>query len=987
MGSGRALPGISGPSTGPAPTGDRGILPGETPAGPMAPRQRFPARGLHVQQSWPPGRPALPRRLRADAAVALDELLRRDVRFLGDMLASVIRELAGDDAQALVEEVRRLARERRQGRHDAEPALAATIESLDDRQATVVARALGIFFDLSNIAEDRQRIRVLRDRERMRHPEPLGESLAAGVAELRSLGAPADDVQRVLDRLAVELVFTAHPSEAKRRSIRSKLRRMRRSLQQFDSTDVLPRERARHEADMRSELVLLWQTEFLRPTRPTVLDEVDRGLSIMPRLWEAVPQVHAALRRALAEQYPGHAFRVPAFLSFGSWMGGDRDGNPFVTADVTSATLVKLRDAAIDAHLARCDRLHDLLTVSANVADGGRPLEERLVGIGARWPAIAASVEPIPAHETYRRWLRMIRTRLLASRTESLADPPVEHAYRDGTDLEADLEPLLDALRRDRCLAEDSPAQAWFDLARTFGLHMTRLDVRQDARAYREIMGDILAAAGLVADATAYESLDDAGRAVLLAESLGRVGDVPEAALRPLAVDSLRLFRVLHAASLRFGPRSLGGAVVSLTRCPADVLSVLWLWRWAQGRAAAAGEPVAEADIAIVPLFEKIHDLAHAHETLAAILDVPAYREHLRGRGDRQMVMVGYSDSTKDGGYLSACCGLQNAQSHLHAAAEARGVALTFFHGRGGSLGRGGGPAARGILSLPSETLDGSLRLTEQGEVLAERYDDSEIARRHLEQVTWATLVASSVRRTEPKPEWVAIAERMAERSFAAYRELVDQPGFIGYFSQTTPIDEIETLPIASRPSRRRGERTLDDLRAIPWVFAWTQSRCMIPAWYGLGTALTDVKYDDRRAWQAICDMYRQWPFFQATIDNATLALAKADMVIAQRYSELATDDDARRRIWQRIAAERDRTRQAILDIVGGGELLATTPWFQRSIEARNPSIDPLNLIQIEFMRRRRAELDADPASPGDHHREILRLCVQGIAAGMRTTG
>jgi phosphoenolpyruvate carboxylase len=349
--------------------------------------------------------------------------------------------------------------------------------------------------------------------------------------------------------------------------------------------------------------------------------------------------------------------------------------------------------------------------------------------------------------------------------------------------------------------------------------------------------------------------------------------------------------------------------------------------------------------------------------------------------------MVGYSDSTKDGGYVAACCGLQNAQSQLHAAADARGVALTFFHGRGGSLGRGGGPAARGILSLPSETLDGSLRLTEQGEVLAERYDDPEIARRHLEQVTWATLVASSVRRSEPKVEWTALATRMAERSFAVYRDLVDQPGFIGYFSQTTPIDEIETLPIASRPSRRRGERTLDDLRAIPWVFAWTQSRCMIPAWYGLGTALTDVKYDDRRAWQAICDMYRQWPFFQATIDNATLALAKADMVIAQRYSELATDDDARRRIWQRIAAERDRTRQAILDIVGGGELLATTPWFQRSIEARNPSIDPLNLIQIEFMRRRRAELDADPASPGDHHREILRLCVQGIAAGMRTTG
>ena len=614
-----------------------------------------------------------------------DELLRRDVRFLGDMLGSVIRELAGAEAHALVEEVRRLARERRRGRHDAEPALAARIESLDERQATIVARALGIFFDLSNIAEDRQRIRVLRERERLQHPQPLGESLAAGIAELKSLGAPAEDVQQVLDRLLVELVFTAHPSEAKRRSIRAKLRRMRKSLQEFDTADLLPRERARHEADMRSELTLLWQTEFLRPTRPTVLDEVERGLSIMPRLCEAVPQVHAALRRALAEHYPEHRFHVPAFLSFGSWMGGDRDGNPFVTAAVTEATLLRLRAAAIEQHLAWCDRLHDLLTVSSHVADGAVRLAERLATLADRWPAVAAAVEPIPAHETYRRWIRMIRTRLEASRAESLSAPAAAWAYRDGGDLEADVVPLLDALRHDHCLAEDSPAQSWFDLVRTFGLHMTRLDVRQDARAYREIMADVLAAAGVVTDAAAYEAVDDATRARLLVDSLGRVGEVPEDRLRPLAVDSLRLFRTLQAASVRFGPRCLGGAIVSLTRCPADVLSVLWLWRWAQARATAAGEPVAADDIAVVPLFEKINDLAHAHDTLAAILDVAAYRDHLRGRGDRQIVMVGYSDSTKDGGYLAACCGLQNAQSRLHAAAEARGVALTFFHGRGGA--------------------------------------------------------------------------------------------------------------------------------------------------------------------------------------------------------------------------------------------------------------------------------------------------------------
>jgi phosphoenolpyruvate carboxylase len=921
--------------------------------------------------------------------VSNDDLLRRDVRLLGDMLGEVIVALAGQEALGLVEEIRTLARDRRAGRHDAERALAARIESLDTAQAECVARAFSIYFDLVNIAEDRQRVRVLRERERERSPEPIGESLAAGVAELKARGLSAAEVQQALDRLAVELVFTAHPSEAKRRSIRAKLRRMRHSLQELDRGDLLPRERSAHRAALHSELDVLWQTEFLRPTRPTVLDEVERGLSIMPRLWEAVPQVHASLRHGLAACYPGESFRIPAFLTFGSWMGGDRDGNPFVTADVTERTLLRLRSAAIDRHVDWCGRLHDLLTISIHAAQGAAPLVTRLASLATAWPDLASALEPLAPHEAYRRWVRMIRFRLERSRTTSLADPPAAGAYASGHELAADVALLVDCLQRDHGLDGHAPAAHWLDLVRTFGLHMTRLDVRQDARAYGDIMGAILAAAGRTADAATFAALDEpARRAVLIdtmpgdvAASAAALGDIPRDGLGPLAADTLLLFEVLHRAIARFGPECVGAAIISLTRSPADVLSVLWLWRWARARAAARGESVAASDIDIAPLFEKINDLTHAHETLSAILDEPCYRDHLAGRRHRQIVMVGYSDSTKDGGYLAACCGLQAAQGNLHAAAAARGVSLTFFHGRGGSLGRGGGPAARGILSLPPETLDGSLRLTEQGEVLAERYDDTEVACRHLEQVSWATLVASSVRRSEPKREWTDVADRMAERSWAVYRELVDLPGFIRYFSETTPIDDIENLPIASRPSRRRGERTLDDLRAIPWVFAWTQSRCMIPAWYGLGTALVEVKYDDRHAWQLVCDMYRQWPFFQATIDNATLALAKADMYIAQRYSELVDDADIRRPIWQRIAAERDRTRQAILDIVGGGELLATTPWFQRSIEARNPYIDPLNLIQIEFMRRRRQ-------SPDDESlRGLLRLCVQGIAAGMRTTG
>ena len=915
-----------------------------------------------------------------------DDLLHRDVRLLDSLLGQVIVDQAGEDVARLVEWIRTLAHDRRAGKQGAEAALAECIEGLDVVRARLVSEAFSIYFDLANIAEDRQRVRVLRERERDRHPEAPAESPAAAIGELKSLGFRAADVAAALERLSVELVFTAHPSEAKRRSIRSKLRRMRHALQELDRADLLPRERSRIEADVRGELAVLWQTAFLRPTRPSVLDEVERGLSLMPRLWEAVPGVYESLRRGLAEWYPGELDDVPAFLSFGSWMGGDRDGNPYVTADITSQTLHRLREEAIDRHLEQCARLHDLLTVSDELTAGSRVLAAKLDALAAAHEGLGEVLRPLAPHETFRRWIRMIRFRLEASRRLRLDGGPVPGAYPSHAAFVADAEALLAALEADRLLPDDSLPRRWVDLVRTFGLHMGRLDVRQDARAYEGIMGQILAAAG-VCGAGVYEAADAEERLALLSASLGTSETIPPASLDPLTIDTLALFELLHRAVVRFGPECLGGAIVSLTRAPADILSVLWLWRWAQGRALARGEDVAATDIAIVPLLEKIHDLAHGHETLTQILDQNDYAAHLAGRGNRQIVMVGYSDSTKDGGYLAACWGLQAAQERLHEAAAARDVKITFFHGRGGSLGRGGGPAARGILSLPSESLDGSLRLTEQGEVLAERYDDPQIAGRHLEQVTWATLIASTTRRTTPRPEWTELLEKMAARSYSIYRELVDQPGFIGYFEQTTPIEEIENLPIGSRPSRRRGDagRSLDDLRAIPWVFAWTQSRCMIPAWYGLGTALTEVKYDDRHGWQRIHDMYRQWPFFQATIDNATLALAKADMAIAQRYSELTDDADVRRRIWQRIAAERDRARQGILDIVGGGELLATTPWFRRSIEMRNPFVDPLNLIQIEFMRRRRA---APPAAPGeDEPRGLLRLCVHGIAAGMRTTG
>ncbi len=910
-----------------------------------------------------------------------NEQLRRDIRLLGDMLGEVIVEQEGRVELELVQRVRSLARDRRANVPGAEGRLAEQIAALGERDVRIVSRALSIFFDLSNLAEDKQRVRVLRRREQELSPEPLGESIGAAVAALHAAGYSASQTQAALDQLNIELVFTAHPSEAKRRSVRSRLRRMRQALQQLDRGDLLERERRRRLAEMRADMTVLWCTEFLRHTRPTVQEEVERGLSIMPRLWEVVPTIYAALRKALDELYPRQEFRIERFLHFGSWIGGDRDGHPYVTTEVTARTLSWLRNTAISLHRAAAQANFDFLTVGDRDTDVDRALRRDIAAACERWPEFAEYVGRVAPHETVRRWIKLIDWRLAHSQLAGLDEPPASGAYRSGTELQADVGRLVDSVRASLpSVATETEAQRWLDLTRVFGLHLTRLDVRQDARRYREVLAEILRQWNVTSD---FGSSDEPDRLRILQSVWDTNRTIEASSLSPLAQDTLRLFAALYEAAVKLGSDALGGHVISMARYPSDVLTVLWFWQRAQR--AARREQAPPVTLRIVPLFEKIDDLAHAPETLAAILDHPLYAEYLRGQDQRQVVMVGYSDSTKDGGYLAACWGLYQAQDAMHREAIRRGVRLTFFHGRGGSLGRGGGPAARGILSLPTDALGGSLRLTEQGEVLAERYDDPQVAYRHLEQVTWATLVASNIPGAPIRPEWQVLMNSLAERSWRAYRELVDQPDFIRYFAESTPIEEIENLPIASRPSRRTGQRTLGDLRAIPWVFAWTQNRCLLPAWYGLGTALTEIKYRDRHGWQLVCDMYQQWPFFQATIDNAALALSKADTYIGQRYSELTSDARAREQMWCLIAAECDRSRQAIRDIMGGAELLAGVPWLNRSIELRNPSIDPLNLMQIDLLRRRRAL--PDDAPDAERLRDLLRLTVQGIAAGMRTTG
>ena len=448
------------------------------------------------------------------------------------------------------------------------------------------------------------------------------------------------------------------------------------------------------------------------------------------------------------------------------------------------------------------------------------------------------------------------------------------------------------------------------------------------------------------------------------------------------------MFKLLVRIVRAHGPERLGGHVISMTHEPSDLLAVLWFWRWAW-KATPGDDSRPLVYLPIIPLFETIEDLRRGPEVLDALLKVPAYHEYLQTsplREPTQVVMVGYSDSTKDGGYLAACWGLFRVQSRLAEVACQQGLKLVIFHGRGGALGRGGGPAARAILSLPPNSVDCSLRMTEQGEVLAERYDDPQIARRHLEQVTWATMLVSAEPQPEVQPTWIEMLDRMSVSSFKFYRQLVEHPGFLAYFDLATPISEIERLPIGSRPSRRRERRSLSDLRAIPWTFAWTQSRQFLPAWYGLGTALL-AEASDAGGWKLLQDLYGTWPLFQAVVDNAVLALAKADMGIAQRYAELTPPDSDARAVWTLIEQEFQRTQSATLMITQEPVLLANTPWLQRSIQERNPSVDPLNLIQIELIRRMRAAIDQNDEETATRLSELARFTIQGVASGLRTTG
>ncbi len=930
-------------------------------------------------------------------AVEPSDPLRDEIRWLGRELGSVIRAFSGEEVFELVEDVRRLSRLRREGDASAGAALEARIQGLDVDGLKSLISCLGSFLDLVNLAEDRHRIRVLRERRRTQPDQPLSESIEAAFVSLRDRGLGADEILSLAQSIDIELVFTAHPTEAKRQTARLTLKRLRETVAKLDDPRLIPREKTELLARLRGDIARFWETDVLRDERPSVLDEVRRGIAIVDTLWETVPkiartfrhQMRAARASATVADAPelepptaGDSVRATPSdeaaervrpLRFGSWIGGDRDGHPFVDAEVTRETLWLLRQEAMQRHLAECERLLNVLTLSTRRHTPSPRLTDTLRGATERWPQLQSCLERWSVHDIYRRWLQVIHARLEATANVSPGASPPPESYRNPRDLEADLEIVAESLRNTGHIdLEEMEIRRWIDLVRVFGFHLYRLDVREHAEAIHEAVAEIAATLQLETDYAGLAS--DERDEFLLCPAAPAPGALD--AVSPATRATVDLLKTLEECTRAYGDGAVGFFVISGSSCAADVFAVRWLQR-----VTASCEDA--APLRIAPLFESIIDLTNCGSVLDALLSCPPYRAELQRSGSAQTCMIGYSDSTKDGGYLAGAWKLYEAQRALAAVARRHEVDIVFFHGRGGSLGRGGGPAARSIMSLPPRSFSGTMRITEQGEVLAERYDDPQIALRHLEQVISAALVLrASGTEAPPKSEWPDLMEDLAARSRDAYRSLLESDAFLSYFRTATPIQAIEELCIGSRPSRRRATNDLSGLRAIPYTFAWTQSRHMLTAIYGLGAALSNLSKADQKT---LREMYDAWPFFRSVLENAELALAKAERSVARKYAELVEDDEIREVIWSSILSDYERTLASLHHLRGSDELLESTPWLLRSIEYRNTYVDALNLIQIELLRRARAA--GISSADEDELKEVLRLSVHGIAAGMRITG
>ncbi|MEU8248277.1 phosphoenolpyruvate carboxylase [Nonomuraea sp. NPDC048916] len=865
---------------------------------------------------------------RSAAVTEMPDELRRDVRLLGKLLGQVIAEQGGEDLLADVERLRKAVIAARRGEVSADEITAMVAEWEIDR-AVQIARAFTCYFHLANLAEEHYRIRILRERDT--GDAVQRESLAQAVQELGG-----ERVAELVEGMELRPVLTAHPTEARRRAVVTAIQRVSTQLTEYNTPGRGASERAENQRRLLEEIDILWRTAQLRSTKLDPLDEVRTAMAAFDEtLFRVVPQVYRSLDTALGEDSGTRPPLARPFIRYGSWIGGDRDGNPNVTARVTREAVQIQSEHVLTALETATTRIARTLTASAQFAPASLDLKAALAAAGDAHPELVSELATRSPKEPHRQWLLFVAARLAATRRRDL-----DLAYLSPGDLLADLRLVQDSL------AHHAVRQAYGELqhliwqVETFGFHLAELEVRQHSEVH----------------AAALEELRAGGE---LSERTEEV---------------LATIRVIAWIQERFGVRACSRYVVSFTRDAADVAAVYELARHALGSRA----PVLD----VVPLFESGQDLANSPRVLSGMLEIPEVRERLAATGRSLEIMLGYSDSAKELGPAAATLRLYEAQERLTAWAAEHDVRLLMFHGRGGALGRGGGPANRAVLAQAPGSVAGRFKVTEQGEVIFARYGHMAIARRHMEQVANAVLMASSpsvgATTAAAAGRFRPLAEQVANASERAYRSLTEAPGFPEWFALVSPLEEIGSLRLGSRPARRGlgAPRSLDDLRAIPWVFAWAQTRVNLPGWYGLGTGLASVgAMDELRA------AYREWPLFNALLDNAEMSLAKTDRSIAERYLALGGRDD----FAQQVLEEYDRTRSLVLEVTGHSRLLANRKVLSRAVQLRDPYVDALSHLQLRALRALRT------GNPSDHERErlstLLLLSVNGVAAGLQNTG
>jgi len=891
--------------------------------------------------------------------------INQDVRELGELLGDVLEAQSSTEAFEIVERTRVSSIEYRRGDAETREEVGRTLDRLNPEMQDIVARAFTTYFELINLAEERERVRETREGSQ---EGILADSVEEAVDELAERGADAEELESVLDDVLIQPTFTAHPTEARRKTVKAKLRSVARDLEMLDERRLTDREEERVERDLAAEVTSLWQTPQVRDRRPEVTDEALNVQWYLENvLFEVIDEVYDELEHAIDERYD-EDIDVPKLYEFRSWAGSDRDGNPFVTPEVTEETLERQRDTILPLYRNKLKELSGVLSQDASNITTDDTFDERLSEHKTKLPGVASEAEERYPDEPYRQKLKLMRESVL--RVSDVR----QGGYEGPAELLKDLRAIATSLRDNNAeVVAESHVDPLLRKVDTFGFSLASLDLRDHRKMHTDAIAEAVDRQGID-----YAGMDEDERVEFLTEAITQDGPVIDmedtTGLSDDAARVLRRFRKTADWQNEFGVDAIDTYAISWCEEPSHVLEVLFL-----------ADQVGIVDLPgycgldIVPLLESEYALSGARRIMGTLFENEAYEMALEARNGVQEIMLGYSDSNKENGFLAANWSLYNNQKRLADITSDFDVEMRLFHGRGGSISRGGGPMNDAMLALPNETVTGQIKFTEQGEAIAEKYANHDIAERNLEQMLNAQVRARHNAMADPVEEipesWREAMEKSAPAAREEYQDLLQTDGFVDYFEQATPITVIENLNMGSRPASRSEDRSVEDLRAIPWVFSWTQARCIIPGWYSIATGLS-AYLDDGGDMETLQEMYEEWPFFRTKVDNASLALARTDFDIAEEYADLA-DDDLRERIFPRLKKEYDETVDLVLDITQREGLLSRE-WLEENLERRNPYVDPLNLLQVRLLAQSHLT---------ETEKRTLRLTVQGIAAGMKNTG